>query len=198
MNALSEVNFFINDQDQLSVTIDTERLHIRSVEAKEEDYASYAALFGDPNVMCKYAFGHTKTRLEMEAQINDVWVKRWHKNDPYSGLVVFNKDTDEFVGHVALGYGEVIPGQCELAYHIMKDHWRKGYGTEAVTAVVREYAPATIEKGYTLEGKTLEKIIATARPDNPVSIKILEKLGMKKIGEEEKFGAMRHLFSIDV
>lgn len=53
-------------------------------------------------------------------------------------------------------------------------------------------------EGYTLEGKTLEKITATARPDNPGSVKILEKLGMHKISEEEKYGALRHHFSINL
>jgi RimJ/RimL family protein N-acetyltransferase len=85
-------------------------------------------------------------------------------------------------------------GQSELAYLFMKSHWGKGFGTE----VVKEYAPAAIEKGYTLDGKTLEKITATARPDNPDSVRILEKLEMHKIGEEEKYGALRHHFSINL
>ena len=51
----SEVNFFLNDHEELTVTIDTDRLHIRSVEASEKDYSSYAALFGDEDVMGKYA-----------------------------------------------------------------------------------------------------------------------------------------------
>jgi ribosomal-protein-alanine N-acetyltransferase len=193
----SEVNFFLNEHDALTVTIDTDRLHIRSVEASEENYVSYAALFGDQDVMSKFATGQTKTREEMETRIKDVWVKRWYQNDPYTGLAAFKKDTDEFLGHVVIGHGDA-PGQSELAYLFMKNHWGKGFGTEAVTAVVKEYAPATVMEGYTLEGKTLEKITATARPDNPGSVKILEKLGMHKIGEEEKYGALRHHFSINL
>lgn len=196
MGPIAEVNFFVNDSDELSVTIDTERLHMRSVQAKEDDYASYAALYGDPDVVCKYATGETKTREDIETRIKSVWVQRWHQQDPYSGLAIFKRDSDEFIGHVSLGHGD-DPGQSELAYLFMKDHWRKGYGTEAITAVVKEYAPATVEKGYTLEGKTLEKITATARTDNTASVKILEKLGMKKVHEDEKYGATRGHFSID-
>ncbi len=193
----SEVNFFFNEHNALTVTIDTDRLHIKSVEASEEVCGAYAALFGDQDVMSKFAAGQTKTREEIETRIKDVWVKRWHQNDPYSGLAAFKKDTDEFLGHVVIGHGEE-PGQSELAYLFMKDHWGKQFGTEAVTAVVKEYAPATVMEGYTLDGKPLEKITATARPDNPGSVKILEKLGMHKIGEEEKYGALRYHFSINL
>jgi RimJ/RimL family protein N-acetyltransferase len=193
----AEINFSLDERDALVVTIDTERLHIRSVEDSERDYSSYATLFGDPEVMSKFATGQTKTREEMETRVKEVWAKRWHQNDPYSGLAVFKKDTDDFLGHVIIGHGDAA-GQSELAYLFMKNHWGKGFGTETVTAVVKEYAPATVKEGYTLEGKTLEKITATARPDNPGSVKILEKVGMHKIGEEEKYGALRQHFSIDL
>jgi ribosomal-protein-alanine N-acetyltransferase len=204
MNALpishrgnSEVNFFINEKDQLRVTIDTERLHLRSVTSSDEDCISYAALFGDKEVMCRYATGETKTAEEIESRIKNVWVKRWHQNDPYAGLVVCKNDTDEFVGSVAMGYGDA-PGESELGYLFMKKYWGKGFGTEAVTAVVTEYAPETIARGYKLEGKALEKITATARPDNPASVRILEKLGMHKTGEEVKYGALRTHYAFDL
>jgi ribosomal-protein-alanine N-acetyltransferase len=191
----SEINFFVNEQNALSVTIDTDRLHIRSVAASEEEVASYASLFGDQEVMGKFATGETKTPEEIKTRINQVWIKRWNQNDPYTGLAIFRNDTDEFIGHTAIGHGDK-PGQSELAYLFMKNHWGKGFGTEAITAVVKEYAPATIQEGYTLNGKVLEEITATARPDNPGSVKILEKVGMHKVREEEKYGAMRYHFSI--
>lgn len=192
----SEVNFFLNEQDSLTVTIDTDRLHIRSVKNSESDCMAYASLFGDPTVMVKYATGQPVTKEGIENRINN-WFKRWQQDDPYSGLAVFKNDTDEFLGHVVIGHTGTA-GQSELAYLLMKRHWGKKFATEAVTAVVKEYAPATVKEGYTLDGKPLETIIATARPDNPYSVRILEKLGMHKIGEEEKYGALRHHFSIDL
>ena len=193
----SEINFFADDQDGLSVMIDTDRLHIRSVEATEEEYDRYAALFGSKDVMGKFATGQTKTREEMRTRINDVWVKRWREHDPYTGLAVFRNDTDDFLGHVVLGHGDA-PGESELAYLFNRPHWGKGYGSEAVTAVVKEYAPATVKEGYLLEGKPLERIVATARPDNPASGRILEKVGMQFVREEEKYGARRHHYSMNL
>lgn len=192
-----KVNFFLDEHEALTVTIDTARLHIRSVEASEKDYSSYAALFGDKAVMEKFATGETKTKEQMQDRIDRIWRQRWHANDPYSALAIFKNDTDEFIGHVAIGHGDA-PGQSELAYLFMQNHWDHRYGTEAVTAVVKKYAPATVQKGYKLEGKTLEKITATARHDNPFSARILERLGMHKTGEEDKHGSLRYFYFIEL
>ncbi len=193
----SEINFFRDDQGGLFVTIDTERLHMRSVEPTEAEYDNYAALFGDETVMEKFATGQTKTREEIETRINEMWVKRWKKGDPYSALAVFKKETGDFLGHVVLGHGDQ-PGQSEIAYLFHQPYWRQGYGSEAVMALVTEYALATIWEGYTLEGLPLEKITAIARPDNPASCRILEKIGMQFLFEEERYGALRYRYSIDL
>jgi RimJ/RimL family protein N-acetyltransferase len=193
----SEINFFSDDNSGLSVTIDTERLHIRSVQSTDEEYDRYAHLFGDQAVMCKVATGQTKTIEEMQSRINDVWVKCWRENDPYTGFAVFKKDSDDFLGHIALGHSGA-PGKSKLSCLFHQAQWGKGYGSEAVKAVVTEYAPATVGEGYTLDGKTLEKIVATARHDNPASGRILEKVGMHHVGSEERDGALRHLYSMDL
>lgn len=192
----SEITFTINDQNELSVTIDTQRLHIRSVQPTEEEYDRYAALYGNVTVMEKFATGETKTRDEMKTRINDVWVKRWHDRDPFSGMAVFIKGTEEFVGHVALGHGD-LPGEAEFAGLGNVEFWQQGYGMEAAAAIVNEYAPAIIKEGFLLEGKPLTTLRATARPDNHGSVKIMERLGLSFEREEEKHGALRYHFSAD-
>lgn len=195
--SLADIYFRIDQTNSLRVTIDTDRLRMRSVEAKEEDYRNYAGLFGDPEVMAKYSNGRPKVKEDIITRIRDTWAKRWDQNNPYSGLSVHNKETNEFLGHVVLGYGDA-PGHSEIAYLFRKEHWGMGYGSETVTAVVKEYAPATIKKGYALRGKPLEKITATVRHDNPASERILKRIGMQKIGEERKYGALRYFYSIDI
>lgn len=192
----SVICFFGDDRNTLTVTIDTDRLHLCSVKGSIEEYLCYFILFSDPEVMAKYASGRTKTKEEVELRLQN-WTKRWNEKDPYSAFAVYKNDTGEFIGHVIAGHGNV-PGQSELAYLFLKQYWGNGFGTEAVFAIVREYAPATVAEGYTLEGTVLERITATTRPDNIASLRILENLGMHKIGEEEKFGAIRYHFSIDL
>lgn len=192
-----DVNFFSNSQEELFVAIDTEQLHIRSVESTESECAAYAALFGDEQVMEKFATGQTKTREQIEDRIKSVWVKRWKESDPYSSFSVFKNDTDEFLGNISLEHS-VQAGCSEIAYLFNHSFWGKGYGSEAVTAVVKHYAPATVSEGYALDGRPLEKIVANVRVDNAASIRILEKIGMQITSEQEEYGALRYHYSLDV
>lgn len=189
----SDITFHVDASDTLSVFIETDRLYLRSVSESEDDCDRYAALFGDAVVMEKYGSG-TVDREKIVARIKNVWAKRWKEKDPYSGLAVFEKSTEEFLGHVVLGHGDAA-GQSALAYLFRVNHWHKGFGKEAVAAVVQDYAPAMVQEGYLLDGEPLNEIDATARPDNPYSIKILERVGMHKVAEVEQFGAMRYEFS---
>jgi len=193
----AEINFFSDDQEGLSVTIDTERCHIRSVEAKEEEYDRYAALFGSKEVMEKFAAGETKTLEEMKERVSNFWAQRWYQHNPYSGLAVFKRDTDEFLGHIVLDHCGA-PGRSELSYLFHHAYWGKGYGSESVTAVVKEYAPATVTEGYLLDKKPLDMICATVRQDNPASIRILQKVGMQLIEKKEKYGVIRDHYSINL
>lgn len=182
--------YFSNDQSGLSVTVATDRLRLRSIEANEEEYGRYSALFGDKTVMEKFATGKTETPQEIIRKIKETWAHRWRERDPYSGFAVFEKNTSEFLGHIELEHS--APGEAELIYLFNRSIWGKGYGTEAALAIV-EYARATIQKGYILDGKPLKRIVATARIDNIASNKILrETIGMQFLGKKEKFGALRN------
>lgn len=187
---------FVTSPNGLSVTIDTERLRLHSIEATDEEVDRSAVLYGSREVMAKFATGETRSRDDVIKRIKDVWARRWHEGDPYSAFSVFKKDTGEFLGHVVLGHS--APGISEIAYLFQRAHWGKGYGSEAVQAIVRDYALATVRAGYLLDGKPLEKIVATARPDNPASVRILQKAGMELVSEEEKYGSLRHHYKISV
>ncbi len=187
------ITFEQNEQKHLKVTIKTPHLLFRSVISQDVD--NYATLFGDKEVMVKFADGTTRTREQIEKRINDTWVKRWKENDPYAGLAIFEKETGEFVGHGVLGHGDV-PGESEAAIIIMKKFWNKGYASEASLAALRYYVPKLVSKGYQVDGKPLEIIRATARPDNPASCKIMEKAGMVHERDEEKYGAIRRHYSL--
>ena len=191
----AQVDFFIDDAEALSVAIDTEKVHMRSVQPSDVD--AYASLFGDADVVKKMGNGQPKTRVEIEDRVTNSWIKRWHDDDPYSGLAVFKEGSDAFLGHVVLGHGDA-PGQAELAYILLKNSWRQGFGKETAATIVHTYAPATVKEGFSIDGKVLETIMATARLDNPASLKILTGVGMHKFKEEERFGAARSFFSIDL
>ena len=191
------IAFCKNEKRELSVKILTPRMLIKSVESKEKEYDNYAALFGDKAVMDKFSTGQTKTREEMQKRIDSVWVKRWKARDPYAGLSVFNRQTGDFMGHIVLGHSDQA-GESEMAYLLHQRYWNQGYGSEAVMTLVKEYVPLAIKKGYSLGGKPLKRIVATVRPDNPASCRILQKVGMQLESTDEKYGAVRHHYSLDL
>ncbi len=190
--ASSSIDFSLDPHSGLSVTIKTANLTMRSV--MEADLEHYLPLYSNPDVMTKFADGKVRTRDQVAARIKTL-CERWQNNDPYSGFTVFTRNSGEFVGSVLLGHGD-NSGEAELAGLGLPSFWSKGYGTEAATALVKEYAPATLAQKYTLKGKALETITTTARTDNLASVAISKKLGMGIIATVEKYGATRHLFSV--
>ncbi|MGG0668398.1 GNAT family N-acetyltransferase [Lederbergia citrisecunda] len=87
---------------------------------------------------------------------------------------VMDKETNTIVGDIGFKGKPSSDLTVEIGYGIISAAQNKGYATEAVGALI-EWAFAT--------GK-VKKIIAECLHDNLASIKVLERLGMKKNGQE--------------
>jgi RimJ/RimL family protein N-acetyltransferase len=68
-------------------------------------------------------------------------------------------------------------GHHELGFWLGKSHWRKGYATEAVSALMQH---ASINHGGS-------KVVAGCLQDNAGSLKILQVFGFEIQGEDEVF-----------
>lgn len=66
----------------------------------------------------------------------------------------------------------VEQGQGELGYVIAVDLWGCGYATEAAAALLR----------FGSEALALPEVTATCRPENTASARVLEKIGMARVG----------------
>ncbi len=75
------------------------------------------------------------------------------------------------VGRIDLG-GFVRRSMADLAYYFAPELWGQGLATEAAAAVVR----------FGLEELGLHRIQATVRPENPASVRVLEKSGFQREG----------------
>jgi len=189
------VSFSVNEKSkEISVVIETARLILKSVEATNGYYDKYASLFGDAEVMATYANGKPKDRDWVINTIQNLWAKRWKEGDPYSAFAVFKKDTDEFIGHVAFGHG-YEPGQTVMGFLFHKEYWNQKYGTEAVSAVVHQYAQELIQRSYQVGGLPLREAVATTLPTNTASIRLQQRIGMTFQKYVEEYGTSRHLYS---
>ena len=114
--------------------IETKRLILR--EMTEEDFAPLYRVLADRELMQHYPYTFD------EARVRD-WI---HKNIERYQIFGFGlwavclKETSEMIGDCGLTM-QNINGQIkpEIGYHIHRDHWRKGYGSEAARAV-RDWA----------------------------------------------------------
>jgi len=192
-NGQARIQFQYDQNHFLTVSIQTPNLHIRSM--VESDLSHCIQLFGDQTVMAKLGTGETRSAEKVQEAFAR-YMKARQENNPYDRLAVFSKD-NEFLGVITLTKTDV-DGVAELSGAGFSDYWNKGYGAEAATTIISEYAPATVKEGYTIGGKPLSSIVATARPDNPGSWKILERLGMQPVKEEVKYGGIRKFYSINI
>ncbi|MCA0149850.1 GNAT family N-acetyltransferase [Rossellomorea vietnamensis] len=82
------------------------------------------------------------------------------------------KDGGGLIGEIDLYDFDSSTGNCEVSYSIGYDWWNKGYGTEALKAVVE----------FAFIHMNVHKLSAAHNTDNPASGRIMEKAGMKREG----------------
>lgn len=175
--------------DSLHITVETERLFIQSI--TDENEKDCIALFADPVVMSKYETGFPVEEQKTKERLNR-WKNRWKNHDPYSVYAIAEKNSGEFIG--IIGIGHVSPGKSETYYAIHSRFWGKGYGNEAVDAVIQSLIPRLMLRDYKLEHVPLKKVVATVCLDNLVSQKMLLGLGFQEEGEVHLYGARRKTY----
>jgi ribosomal-protein-alanine N-acetyltransferase len=87
-------------------------------------------------------------------------------------LAVADQKSGQLIGEAVL---KVLPpghGQGEIGFGVAPSMWRQGYGTEI--------ARALIEAGFDRLG--LHRLAAQCAPENKVSIRVMQKLGMAREG----------------
>ncbi|MBF2063692.1 MAG: GNAT family N-acetyltransferase [Calothrix sp. C42_A2020_038] len=92
----------------------------------------------------------------------------------YGVWLIIRTDDSTLIGNLGFG-GKSENGELEIGYEVLADYRNRGYGTEAVAALV-DFAFTQLEA---------KKIIAHTPTDHVASIRIVEKLGMQKVGTVE-------------
>ena len=115
------------------------------------------------------------------------WAARFiaeHPNDPGWGMWYFIANDSEPPQAVGVGgyTGLPIDGTCELGYSVMAEHQRRGYASEAVSALV--------ERAFASVG--VRSVIAHTLPDLTPSIRVLEKCGFSFDGPGQEPGTVRY------
>ncbi|MGI5347877.1 GNAT family N-acetyltransferase [Streptomyces sp. CA-250714] len=150
------------------VVIETERLLLRPLTLDDVDF--FVELHSDPEVT---RFVPTFTReqaTERLAEVERQWAARGH------GLcAVQSKETGELLGRCGLNYWQVFD-EVEAAWTFRREHWGRGYASEAARAVV-EWGFGRLDVEY---------LTAMIVHGNSASVKVAERLGFTP-GREDVF-----------
>jgi len=147
--------------------LQTSRLVIRQFRA--DDAAAFHGWRNDAEVarytlwQYPYSVAEAEAFCREQAVFDVLPIGRWCQ------LFIEERETGEPVGDIGLGLNTEDDGTLEVGYSIHRDHWGKGYATEAVGVAISTIAGAI--------GSTVVKAEIDAR--NPASGKVLSKLGFK-------------------
>ena len=143
----------------------TRRLHLRRV--LPQDKVGFHACFGDFESMRYWNFPASKTVAETEKALG--WLAK--TSSPYDHLAwtVADRADDQCIGMVNYHHREVRNRRLEIGYIIGRKHQGKGFGTEAVHALIR----------YCTDELATHRIEALIHPENTASTRLVERLGFR-------------------
>lgn len=149
----------------------TERLILR--EWSLDDLETYAALVADPEVMAHIGDGTPRERSYAEEFLKIVMQHQATRG--WTRFAVEHTQTGELMGFC--GVDDKL-GRLDFGWRYSKQFWGSGYGYEAAAAAL----------WICQNTFSLTHITSQSYPENTGSIRIMEKMGMAKIGEGTDFG----------
>ena len=153
----------------MHVIIETERLILRRFESGEGQLIY--TLNEDPEVT-RYTGDPVRDLAHANEVLDQVILPQYALYN-HGRWAVHTKPGMEFIGWCGLKY-RPERDEVDLGYRFIKTAWGKGYASEAAMASIN----------YGFEKLGLRRIVGRAMPDNIASIKVLEKCGMRYVGEE--------------
>ena len=105
------------------------------------------------------------------------WYERLRREkERHRVFTIVENTTSSPVGFIGIHRINYRDGHAEIGYFIAKEHWRKGYATEAVRLALI----------YAFEWLNLRKVYARVYEPNVASIRVLEKNGFELVGRLRK------------
>lgn len=163
------------------VTLSTARLTLRMF--REDDFAAYAAMCADPEVMRYLGTGQPMSRVEAWRQMAMI-LGHWSLRG-YGLWAVEEQATRTLVGRIGFFNPEGWPG-FELGWMLGRPYWGLGYATEGARAAL-EYGFTTLNQPH---------VISLIRPQNAASIRVATRLGEQLEDQIELLGGPALVYGI--
>lgn len=159
--------------------IETERLLLRAF--SPGDVEEMSAIYGDDEVMRYVWFGTldlgaTTARLERHT--------REQLERGFATWAVVERESGRVVGDAGLDVWQPT-GEPELGYTLARSSWGHGYATEA--------ARACLDAAFAHLGA--QRVVATVEEGNDRSLRVVDRLGMRRVDTVEIQGRVHGLFA---
>ena len=152
----------------MTMVLETPRLQLR--EYTPEDFEALFEILSDAETMQHYPKPY-------DAEMTKRWIERNMENYRNYGFglwAVILKETGAFIGDCGITIqpidGELLP---EIGYHIHKNYWRQGFGSEAARAV----------RDWAFENTEYDCLYSYMKYTNVGSYATAAAAGMKKVKE---------------
>lgn len=175
-------------------TVPTARLSLRWLE--ERDVSALYRIFGDAETVRYWSsppLEDERAAATLLAEIQDLF-----RSGSLYQWGVADRVNDQIIGTCTLAAINVPHRRAELGFAVVRTHWRCGYASEAIEAVVR----------FAFESMNLHRLEADVDPRNGASMRCLEKTGFRKEGYAREryqsagevhdavlYGLLRHEFA---
>ncbi len=152
-----------------SINLETKRTYLRCLSV--DDAENFYQLNLDKEVI-KY----TGDKPFYDVYEAETFLNEYDQYEKYGvgRLAVIEKEKNKFLGWCGLKY-DPIKNEYDIGFRFFRANWNKGYATET--------ASACLDFGFQKMG--IERILGRAMKLNVASIKVLQKIGLKYVGDFE-------------
>ena len=154
----------------------TRRLHLRPYQ--EADFPHIFRLQSDEETMRYIRPAIRDAAIVLERTV--LWLRYAADNPGYGIWTLESIEDHSFIGYSVVRHVEFQPGrEIEVGYTLAKEHWGKGYATEATEGLM-EYAKKNL---------SVHEMVAYTDETNVASNRVLEKCGFQRKGIERVYDA---------
>ena len=162
--------------------LETDRLFLRHIH--KDDFDDLYRMNSDPVVMKYVGDGSTRNHEQMTKEL-EMLISHYTRKPGLGIWATILKDTNTFVGASGLVYYDNTP-EIEVGYRMLKEHWNKGYATEASRGLLK----------YGFHKIGLNKIVSSAHVDNLASRRVMEKIGMRYVDNRVQYSCLQAYYEI--
>ena len=149
--------------------IKTEDILLRKITSQDLD--ALCVIYQNPNVF-RYIPGDAKKSRETVRHLVDHFERDFRKGKELFLGICLPESPDQLLGVAEMFHYDPRVNMVTVGYRLDEQHWGKGYAARAMRALC----------AYLFDEIGIRRIQAFVMPENPASIRVLEKCGFMREG----------------